>query len=420
MIQRTLEAGLKQHLTAREMSLIVGPRQAGKTTLMRSVQTELQKAGERTLWFSLDRMADEQFFVSQESLVRKMEQEVGSRRSFVFIDEIQRREDAGRFLKGLYDMDLPYKFILSGSGSVELKERIHESMAGRKRIFELTTVTLQEFLNWKTDGRYREDIMAWAAGDALRADPLIEEYLKFGGYPSVVVAAAADDKRIVIEEIYQSYLARDVSQLLHVNKPRVFTHLVQLMASQTGQLANVAELARTLGVAEATIRDYLWYLEKTYIIDKVTPHHRNARKELTKAAVYYFTDIGLANFSQGTFGEAVVGGWRWQNLIGLQLQEQVRASNRNQHVHFWRTTGGAEVDYVVEQGSAVLPIEVKDSALQRPMVSRSLRSFIEAYRPTTALVVNRSLRAQRKVGETTVRFATLTDPNLFEVAKGIT
>ncbi len=419
MIKRNMEKELRDHLKAPEMSLIVGPRQAGKTTLMRVLQTELAKAGRPTLWLSLDRLADEQFFDTQETLASKIRQEIGSERGFVFIDEIQRRGDAGRFLKGLYDMNLPYKFILSGSGSVELKERIRESMAGRKRVFSLTTVTLPEFLNWKTDYRYQADIMAWARGDRLRSGPLIDEYLKFGGYPRVVTAATLAEKQLTMEEIYQSYLARDVSQLLKVRKPRVFSHLMQILAGQAGQLVNIAELARTLDASEATVKDYLWYLEKTYIIGKVTPLYRNIRKELTKAAQYYWTDIGLANFSLGLLGEEVPSGWRWQNLVYLLLKEQVRVANLNQHIHFWRTGGGAEVDFVVEQGKKLLPVEVKDSAMRKPAVSRSLRGFLAAYRPSRALVINRSFTGKQNVDGITVRFATITDPDLFEIARGI-
>jgi uncharacterized protein len=410
MIKRSLEKELKRHLQEPEMSLIVGPRQAGKTTLMRGLQQHLESSGKRTLWLSLDRMADEQYFSTQETLVQKIQEELGRAEGYVFIDEIQRKENAGRWLKGLYDIGLPYKFIVSGSGSVELKEKIHESMAGRKRVFELTTVSLGEFLNWKTAYRYEDDVMGWIGRDRLRAEPLVDEYLRFGGYPRVVTAETTEEKRHLMEEIYQSYLARDVSELLQVKKPRVFSHLVQILVSQAGRLANVAELARTLAISEATVKDYLWYLEKTYVAGKVTPFYRNTRKELTKAATYYFTDIGLANFSQGMFGEEARGGWRWQNLVFLLLQERIRASGTNRHLHFWRTGSGAEVDFVIEQGDKITPVEAKDSALKKPFVSRSLRSFIKSYQPAQALVVNRQLIHEERIGQTAVKFVTLASP----------
>jgi len=118
MISRKLFSELKSHLLKKEISFIIGPRQAGKTTLMLLLNDYLMKKGERTVFLNLDIEADKQFFTSQANLIKKIKLEIGEKRGFVFIDEIQRKEDAGIFLKGIYDMNLPYKFIVSGSGSV--------------------------------------------------------------------------------------------------------------------------------------------------------------------------------------------------------------------------------------------------------------------------------------------------------------
>lgn len=131
MIKRRLLQELKNHLRKKEISLIIGPRQAGKTTLMLSLQDELNKNGEKTLFLSLDIEEEREFFSSQAKLLSKIGLEIGTKKGYIFIDEIQRKQDAGLFLKGIYDRNLPYKFIVSGSGSIELKERIHESLVGR-------------------------------------------------------------------------------------------------------------------------------------------------------------------------------------------------------------------------------------------------------------------------------------------------
>jgi predicted AAA+ superfamily ATPase len=136
LIKRRIFEDLKAHLSQKEITLITGPRQAGKTTLMMLLKEHVEAGEKSTLAFNLDIESDRRAFESQESLLRKIQLELGASGGFVFIDEIQRKENAGLFLKGLYDMNLPYKFIVSGSGSLELKEKIHESLAGRKRIFE--------------------------------------------------------------------------------------------------------------------------------------------------------------------------------------------------------------------------------------------------------------------------------------------
>ncbi len=117
MIERALFEELKNHLDKKEISLIIGPRQAGKTTLMLWLKDYLEKRGERTLFLSLDFERDQPYFLSQGALLHKIRLELGDKKGYVFIDEIQRKENAGLFLKGLYDLNLPYKFIVSGSGS---------------------------------------------------------------------------------------------------------------------------------------------------------------------------------------------------------------------------------------------------------------------------------------------------------------
>jgi predicted AAA+ superfamily ATPase len=115
MIKRNLFEDLKQHCAQKEISLLVGPRQAGKTTLMLMLRDYLLTQGSNTLFLSLDFDSDQPFFTSQRNLVNKIQLEIGKSKGYVFIDEIQRRDDAGLFLKGLYDLNLPYKFIVSGS-----------------------------------------------------------------------------------------------------------------------------------------------------------------------------------------------------------------------------------------------------------------------------------------------------------------
>ena len=158
LIKRALFKELKAHLPKKEISLIIGPRQVGKTTLMLLLKDYLDKKGNKTILLNLDFEADRYFFNSQNSLIKKIELELGRNKGYVFIDEIQRKENAGVFLKGIYDRNLPYKFIVSGSGSIELKEKIHESLAGRKRLFELNPVSLDEFVNFKTNYRYENKL----------------------------------------------------------------------------------------------------------------------------------------------------------------------------------------------------------------------------------------------------------------------
>jgi predicted AAA+ superfamily ATPase len=405
MIKRHLFDDLKAHLSKKEISLIVGPRQAGKTTLMMLLIEHVRSQGKGTVAFNLDIESDHQFFESQESLLRKITLELGAGSGYVFIDEVQRKENAGLFLKGLYDMNLSYKFIVSGSGSLELKEKIHESLAGRKQIFELCTLDFIEFANYKTDYRYEQSLPEFFAIDPQKAQSLLEEHLSFGGYPRVVLEETVNEKRKIIAELYQSYLERDIAYLLGVQKTDRFTALTRLLAAQIGQLANISEIANTLNINAATVNNYLWYLEKTFLLHKVTPYFKNMRKELTKTPVFYFYDLGMRNYALGAFGTPVSpseSGFLFQNFIYNLVRKKVE--NTSNRIHHWRTTNKAEVDFVLDKNTEVVPIEVKYQKLLTPGTTRSFQNFVSAYHPYKGYVIHLGDAMQKTINSAPINF----------------
>jgi len=405
MIKRRLFKALQNHLEKKEISFIVGPRQAGKTTLMLLLKDYLEKKGEKTVLLNLDIETDRQFFNSQEQLLKKISLEIGRSKAYVFIDEIQRKDDAGLFLKGLYDMNLPYKFIVSGSGSVELKEHIHESLAGRKQMFELTTLTFEEFVNYKTNYKYEEKLDEFFVLEKERTKRLLEEYLNFGGYPRVVLEETVEEKRKVIAELYQSYLEHDIVYLLGVQKTEGFTALIKVMASQIGSLVNVSELSSTLGLSAATINNYLWYMQKTFLLNKIAPFFRNIRKEITKSPVYYFHDLGLRNYALGAFGNVGLSGdtgHLFENFIFNILREKI--VNSAAQIHFWRTKDRAEVDFVLSSGLKAIPIEVKYREIKNPEMTRSFQSFLTKYNPDKGYIIHLGSKMEDKIDNFIIHF----------------
>lgn len=404
IIKRDILDELRGHLSKKEISLIVGPRQAGKTTIMQILQEELKRKGKNTLFLSLDFEKDQPYFKSQNAFIDKLNLEFGDSKGIVFIDEIQLKKDAGLFLKGIYDMGIKHKLIVSGSGSIELKEKVHESLMGRKRLFELLTVSFQEFVNFSTEYHYDNRLDEFFSVEKEKTQAMLEKYLVFGGYPRVILENQLREKQHIIDEIYRSYIEKDISSFLRVEKLDAFRSLVKIMASQIGNLVNYAELANTLNLSVKTIKNYLWYLEKTYIISILTPYHTNIRKEISKSPVYYFNDIGLRNYAIGLFNSTLGNnkGSIFENIVFLFLKNELKAKNIK--IHFWRTTNKAEVDFVIDSGSTLLPIEIKYSELKNPVIEKSLRSFIEKYQPVEALVVNRNLKDNVIIGKTRVKF----------------
>ncbi len=405
MIKRKLFDALYAHLPKQEITMIVGPRQAGKTTLMNSLMDELNKNGQKTLLLNLDLDEERGYFSSQLKLLSKIELEIGDQGGYVFIDEIQRLDNAGLFLKGLYDRNLPYKYVVSGSGSMELKEKIHESLAGRKQIFELNTLSFEEFVNHKTGYRYEDKLNQFYQLEPEKTIVLLEEYLNFGGYPRVVLADELTEKRMLIDEIYQSYIMRDIAYLLQVQKLDSYSKLIRSLAAQLGNGVNFSELSKTVGVSLPTVSNYLWYGEKTYILKKLTPYFSNPRKEITKSPLYYFFDLGFRNYALGIFGQInrlTELGFIFENMVLNMIQESLRFTGAM--IHYWRTKDGAEVDFVINRGAKLMPIEVKYKRLEKPAYSRSFFNFINRYNPSDAIVVNLSLNATEKAGNTQVNF----------------
>lgn len=405
LIKRQILPRIMSHLSAKEMTVITGARQVGKTTIMKEMQNILEKDGQNTLYFNLDYESDFDFHKSQEKLLHKIRLEVGDEESFIFIDEIQRKKNAGIFLKGLFDRGFPYKFIISGSGSMELKEKIHESLTGRKRIFEVYPVNFREFVNFRTDYKYEDRLSDFFKLEKTKTLSLLNEYLAFGGYPRIVVEKKREEKLLLMNDIYDSYLVKDVAYLLNVNRPQMFTKLIQLLANYCGLPLNYSKIATDIGISFPTLKKYIWYAEKTFIIDLINPFFNNKRKEIRKSKTVYFNDLGLRNFALNDFSREIKGnksGFHFQNFVYILLRSFLK--QKNYKIHYWRTTDKAEVDFIINKGNTVIPVEVKFSKLKKTNISRSFRNFLDQYKPKKAFIVNLELSTEVKINSTKLKF----------------
>jgi len=302
-------------------------------------------------------------------------------------------------------MGLPYKFIISGSGSIELKEKIHESLAGRKRLFELSTVSFREFVDFRTNYNYSDMMSEFYNLETQKTHVLLNEYLHFGGYPRVITAESVEEKRKEMDEIYRSYIEKDISLLLKIQKTEKISELVRLTASQIGRLVNYHEISNTLNIATETLKKYLRYLEKTFIINRINPFFKNVRKEITKATIYYFRDIGLKNYSSGIFtatADILDQDFLFQNFIYNILRDIYPHGMIS--IKFWRTLDRAKVDFILSSGDNHVPIEVKYKSMRSPEVNRSFRSFIKKYSPGKAIIVNLDYKDSVKIENTEVLF----------------
>lgn len=402
MIHRRNYNRLWHSLQKKEVSILIGARQVGKTTLLIQVIDDLKKNGEKTLFLNLDIEADAKHFESQQLLLSRIQLEFGSQRGYVFIDEIQQKEDAGRFLKGIYDMNTPYKFVVTGSGSLELKQKIGESLMGRKHLMEMYSVDFKEYLDYKTDYKYSDRLSDYCQIESDQVHIFLNEYLQFGGYPKAITSDGMAAKRDVLGEIYRSYLTKDISFLLGVRSTDKFTKLIELLAVQSGCVLNYAQLASDCNLTVETLKNYLWYAQQTYMIQEVLPFYTKAKKEITKSPSFYFNDVGMCRFAQGNFGSDVSSndGFLFQSFVFQLLRDRYK----DEKLNFWRTKDKAEVDFIVHENGKPIPVEVKHSHLKKTNITRSFRSFINKYQPSKAFVINMSMETTLLINETEVQF----------------
>jgi len=403
-IKRKIEKDILRHLKAKEITIIVGARQVGKTTLIKSIKKDLDAVGKNTIFLNLDIQSHQQYFTTQQAFLQKLSLEFNGQAAFVFIDEIQRKENAGLFLKGLYDSDLPYKFVVSGSGSLELKEKIQESLAGRKRLFEMYPVSFEEMLQFKTNYQYEKRLAQFFEAETEKTTKFLQEYLNYGGYPRIVVEASIKEKRLLLDEIFSSYLERDIASLLSLNRPDAFVLLIRLLADRVGSQISFSQLSVETGISLPTVKKYLWYAEKTFITKRVLPFFKNAKKELIKSPELFFVDLGLRNYAinqLGQIGQPYNTGMVFENFVFQILQE--KAEENGWQVKYWRTKDKAEVDFILDKGWEQIPIEVKYQHLKNNNISRSFRSFIEKYQPKQAFLINLSRNEVGIIGETSIK-----------------
>ncbi len=404
MIKRTVLSRIEEHLSSDQMTILIGPRQVGKTYLMRFLRDKLEKEGKKTIWLSFDNEEDASKLITQAALISYIALQVGKEKAYVFIDEIQRKDNAGLFLKGLFDMKLPHKFIISGSGSLELKAKISESMAGRKQLIAIDPISFDEFVNFKTNYQYENRLQDFFTLEKGETERFLSEYMVFGGYPRVILAETASLKQAEMQEIYRSYIDKDIRDLLNLEKSDAFTNLLKVLASQIGGMVNITELSSTINLNEKTVKHYLWYLEETFIIKKLTPFYRNVRKEVSKAPMYYFLDNGLRNWLLSLFGlpeiPTALSGHLFENVIFNMLRLKTVLTPTT--IHFWRTRDRAEVDFVLVSGLGVTPIEVKYSKLTKSAITRSFKNFLEKYKPEKGYMIHLGERFETEVEGTKV------------------
>ena len=322
---------LEKFLKANKVLLILGPRQAGKTTLM---EEYLKQSGFRYKQVSGDDLLIHQSLGSQELSTLKAFCEGYD---LLAIDEAQKIPDIGINMKMIVDHIPGIRVIATGSSSFELAGQTGEPLTGRKTTLFLYPVSQSEMLN-----HYNR----FEIGEKL------EEFLIYGSYPAVITAKTREEKLQLLNEITGSYLFKDILAFERIRSPQLLLDLLRLLAFQIGNEVSVNELSKQLAKDNKTVKRYLELLERSYILYQLRGYSGNLRKEIRKQPKYYFYDTGIRNALIANFNSLGIRndtGQLWENFLVMerlkkQAYQPIYANN-----FFWRTWSKQEVDFVEER-----------------------------------------------------------------------
>jgi len=372
---------LLAHMQRHEITVLLGARQIGKSTLMRQLFVALKQQGEQVDFISMEDPEILQLFNEHpRNLFEAVSPPPPNGRSVVFIDEVQYLENPSNFLKYNYDhWGDRLKLVVSGSSGFYIDKHFGDSLAGRKRLFELQTLTFEEMLRFTEQGELADWMEAGGKIPLSQRGELqgaLREYMRFGGYPAVVLAPSEEERILLIQEIATSYVKKDALEA-GVKRPDQYLMLAKVLAAQIGQLVNMNEMGKRLGMSNQTVDSYVRLLQKSFHVSLCRPFHRNAAKELRRMPKLFFHDLGLRNWFCGSFQPLRLRedrGSLLENFVFRRLLE----SHGSDAIHFWRTQQQHEVDFVVvPMLGDPFALEVKWDASR--IAASKYKPFNEAY-----------------------------------------
>jgi len=412
-IERELHTSVTRWIKEREIIAISGSRQAGKTTLLKQIMLEVNAT--QKIFIDLEQSTELEAFNRNPNEYIQLKVDL-SNKAYIFIDEIQYLNSAGKILKELYDKYPKLKLIISGSSSLKIKD-IANALVGRIVFFNLYPLTFGEFLSNYNHELYK----LWQKYNKLFNNQLknkeiniskpiyldklniaLNEYIKFGGYPSVVISKL-DLKNKKIKGMIETYIEKDVIKLLKIGDYMLYKKLVKSLAIQTGNLLNNSSIMQELDIPYIKFHQYVDALESTFIIKQLLPYSTNQQTELRRMTKLFFVDSGLRNGLIDNYQDLtnrpdagnLVENFVCQNLI-------YREHTRN--IQFWRTKQQAEVDFIMSIDNQKIPIEVKYQKMSKPNISRSFGNYLQKYKPAAGIILSKNITAVRQIGVTRVLF----------------
>lgn len=364
-VERLLTGKILSRWESGKVMLVTGPRQVGKTTL---VKTICEKMGDY-LFINGDDPEDR--ILLEDFGEKKLRTVIGNHK-ILFIDEAQNIKDIGFILKIIHDRIPEVKVIASGSSVLGLYDEIQEPLTGRKWEFQLYPFSYQELNNHFGYAENRKNL---------------KDYLIYGMYPEVI--NQPKDKESVLKELVSSYLYRDLLQHKGIRRPELLDKILLALALQVGSEVNFNEVSNLVRADRQTVEDYISLLEKTFVIFKLMPLSRNVRNEISTSRKIYFFDNGvrnaiIGNFQPPEFRQDV--GALWENFMVSERMKKLEYQKWAGRYYFWRTYQKQEIDWIEESEATKFSAYEFKWNPKKSSVKFS-KTFLDNYQPEITKVI---------------------------------
>jgi len=338
MIPRIPEKGLLQALQGKHKVLcLLGPRQVGKTTLMRRVAGRVQG---RQLFLNGDFDDDRRLLRPERSSLAPLLE----KQDYLFVDEAQNIDGVGRILKIVHDEFPAVRVMATGSSSFDLREQTGEPLTGRQITQVLYPISYSEL----------------DPGPAERRT-CMQEAMIYGAYPELITTQSLSDKQAYLRQLVADYLLRDIYAQVEVNQSKL-TDMLRLLAFQIGSEVSLSEIGRQVGIDTKTVDRYIDLLERAFVVIRLGGFSRNLRKEVSKSQKFYFMDLGIRNAILQAFqpiaSRADVG-QLWENYLVVERIKRNAYLGLHPNYYFWRTYDRQEIDFIEEGAESLAAYEFK-------------------------------------------------------------
>jgi hypothetical protein len=375
MIERSVVKNINKYIKTDDIIVLHGARQVGKTTIMKMLYEKIKTPKyyfdlEDSRFLSICNNGIEEIisFLQQKGIIKNQKDNC-----YIFIDEVQYLSNPSSLLKITYDHYKNIKLIVSGSSSFNIKKKFKDSLVGRTVDFEIFPLNFEEFLIFKEQ---KTDLTKEITNELIikNLTSLYKEFVLYGGYPKIVLTNEIEKKETYLQQIIDTYINKDIRDLANVKYIDRFNKLVQVLATQSGNLLNVDELSNTTKLARQTIEEYLFILEATYIIKLVPPYHNNIRSELFKMPKVFFYDTGILSMLWlKMLAKELIG-----NIFETSVFSELLKKYKKENVYFWRTQSKKEIDFIIKDKQKIVPIETKINNLS--FSKNSVNYFLENYK----------------------------------------